>query len=216
MPCAPENIRTFKIRQQLPLQQNQSDQSTVSAAAAVSSPSPRFIEKRVWLWERIESALSVPLHNAEDVATALRRYHRSIPNSSNKSLPVLVYTLETLMTPEERNVFLEKTLPVIQTLATDVGRYVTAPLPLLTRHANYSLSLSQLQVAALLASAFFATFPPRRAVQSQSADAEGEFPSINFIELFGCPEEDETRLKVKSHKLRCILNYFDRIAKESN
>jgi len=79
------------------------------------------------------------------------------------------------MSEAERTHFFAEVLPCMQTLALDVARFVTCPLPFLSKFQNYSLSLSQKQIASLLACAFFSLFPRR-------FDKEIEYPTINFIE----------------------------------
>lgn len=80
------------------------------------------------------------------------------------------------MSDIERCNFFSRVLPRMQTLCMDLERLVTCPLPLLKKFKNQSISLSQKQIAALLANAFFSTFPKR------FGDDEEQYPSINFVE----------------------------------
>lgn len=139
------------------------------------------------------------------------------------------------MTPPEREHFFQNVMPFMKSLCLRLREIVTCSLPLLRRNKNMSISLSQKQIACLLANAFFCTFPkPRRAEEDTV-----HFPSFDFIEcvaeyidntflrcwwllcnilvlyrLFQCHEDDSqnTRLHLKAHKIRCIIHYFERIA----
>ncbi|KAL0178064.1 hypothetical protein M9458_026958, partial [Cirrhinus mrigala] len=50
------------------------------------------------------------------------------------------------------------------------------PIPLLKSRMNQSLTMSQEQIACLLANAFFCTFPRRNSRKSEYAN----YPEINF------------------------------------
>jgi poly(ADP-ribose) glycohydrolase len=79
---------------------------------------------------------------------------------------------------EERTVFFKTLMPKIVQLALQLPVLLTGAVPLLKRHINGSISLSQLQVASLLANAFFCTFPRRNSNNPQSEYAT--YPYINF------------------------------------
>lgn len=79
---------------------------------------------------------------------------------------------------EETQIFFKQLLPKIIRLALELPALVTCPIPLLKKHSNQSISLSQLQVASLLANSFLCTFPRRNAVTSNSEYAS--YPFINF------------------------------------
>jgi len=64
-----------------------------------------------------------------------------------------------------------KTLPGMKDLALQLPELVTRPLPYLK--GGQSISLTQMQVACILANAFFCTFPPRSRYKDQ-------LPEINF------------------------------------
>lgn len=69
-------------------------------------------------------------------------------------------------------------IPKMVQLALQLPDLITSPIPLLKRQTNRTISLSQLQVASLLANAFFCTFPRRNSTNPQSE--YGSFPFINF------------------------------------
>lgn len=83
---------------------------------------------------------------------------------------------------EEANVFFEVLLPKVVQLALQLPVLITGPVPLLKRHTNGTISLSQLQIASLLANAFFCTFPRRNSTNPQSE--YGRYPHINFNRYF--------------------------------
>merc|ERR1719228_1178283 len=64
--------------------------------------------------------------------------------------------------------------------------------------------MSRLQVAALLANAFFCTFPRRNATNRNSEFAS--FPEINFNRLFAAGNTNN-----KHEKLKALLHYFRRV-----
>ena len=66
------------------------------------------------------------------------------------------------------------------------------------------MTMTQRQVAALLANAFFCTFPRRN---SQNRNSEfASFPEINFNRLFAAGNAANKR-----EKLKALLHYFDRV-----
>uniref|UniRef100_A0A7N8WS10 poly(ADP-ribose) glycohydrolase n=1 Tax=Mastacembelus armatus TaxID=205130 RepID=A0A7N8WS10_9TELE len=75
------------------------------------------------------------------------------------------------------------------------------PIPLLKSRRNHSLTLSQEQIACLLANAFFCTFPRRNSRKSEY----GNYPEINFYRLF------ESSSPRKIEKLKTLLCYFRRV-----
>ena len=101
-------------------------------------------------------------------------------------------------------------LPNICQLALSLPNTITAPIPLLRKGINQSLTFSQRQIACLLANAFFCTFPRRNA--TGPATEYANFPIINFSRLYSEGPEKMTE------KLKCLINYFKRIesARESH
>uniref|UniRef100_A0A671Y415 poly(ADP-ribose) glycohydrolase n=1 Tax=Sparus aurata TaxID=8175 RepID=A0A671Y415_SPAAU len=76
------------------------------------------------------------------------------------------------------------------------------PIPLLKSRMNHSLTMSQEQIACLLANAFFCTFPRRNSRKSEYCN----YPEINFYRLF---EGSSSR---KIEKLKTLLCYFRRVS----
>lgn len=79
------------------------------------------------------------------------------------------------MTVDEKTNFFTNTLPAMQKLCLELPNIVTCPVPALKIFMNHSITLSQRQIACLLANAFFSTFPNRFGDPSL-------YPSINFSE----------------------------------
>uniref|UniRef100_A0A667WFQ4 poly(ADP-ribose) glycohydrolase n=1 Tax=Myripristis murdjan TaxID=586833 RepID=A0A667WFQ4_9TELE len=94
-------------------------------------------------------------------------------------------------------------LPDMVTLALSAPRLCTMPIPLLKSRMNHSLTLSQEQIACLLANAFFCTFPRRNSRKSEYSN----YPEINFYRLF----EGSSPRKIE--KLRTLLCYFRRVTR---
>ncbi|MGH0131134.1 UNVERIFIED_CONTAM: hypothetical protein FKN15_045100 [Acipenser sinensis] len=67
-------------------------------------------------------------------------------------------------------------LPKMVHLALRLPKLCTQPIPLLKMKMNRSITLSQEQIASLLANAFFSTFPRRNAKKSEYSN----YPDINF------------------------------------
>nr|CAD7393435.1 unnamed protein product [Timema cristinae] len=78
----------------------------------------------------------------------------------------------------ESTKFFSTLLPQIIGLALQLPSLVTGPIPLLVQHRNQSVSLTQLQVASLLANAFLCTFPRRNTAKRFSEYYK--YPDINF------------------------------------
>jgi len=91
-------------------------------------------------------------------------------------------------------------IPKIAKLALDLPNACTRPVPLLRSQEDFTVAMSQYQVACLLANAFFCTFPP-----TASAVAD-----VNFVGLFQQPRQG--RCDARFAKLDCIFNYFRRVS----
>lgn len=108
---------------------------------------------------------------------------------------------------EEATMFFENLFPKIVKLALDLPNIIPGSLPLLKKGYNRSVSLSQLQIASILANAFLCTFPWRK-------DMAGSYPGINFTKLFAAHSRRDRRSAV-SEKLKCLFHYFRRVTNKS-
>ncbi|RXM99855.1 Myoferlin [Acipenser ruthenus] len=95
-------------------------------------------------------------------------------------------------------------LPKMVHLALRLPKLCTQPIPLLKMKMNRSITLSQEQIASLLANAFFSTFPRRNAKKSEYSN----YPDINFHRLF----EGSSPRKIE--KLKTLLCYFRRVTEK--
>ncbi|KAF7988092.1 hypothetical protein HCN44_007586, partial [Aphidius gifuensis] len=108
---------------------------------------------------------------------------------------------ETTMKEKETEIFFENLLPKMIQLALQLPTLVTGSIPVLKKHKNTTLSMSQLQIASLLANAFLCTFPNYEI-----------YPNVNFYRLFGAYKDDKfQRSLAVSEKLRCLIHYFRRV-----
>uniref|UniRef100_A0A8C4E6I7 poly(ADP-ribose) glycohydrolase n=1 Tax=Dicentrarchus labrax TaxID=13489 RepID=A0A8C4E6I7_DICLA len=112
----------------------------------------------------------------------------------------LLSSLQCLEHCEAQHLF-EVILPAMVDLALSAPRLCTMPIPLLKSRMNHSLTLSQEQIACLLANAFFCTFPRRNSRKSEYCN----YPEINFYRLFEGPSPR------KIEKFKTLLCYFRRV-----
>ncbi|CAF1246391.1 unnamed protein product [Rotaria sordida] len=107
---------------------------------------------------------------------------------------------------EDRNYFMYITLSKMCDLVLTLNSICSQPLPLLRIGTNRSITMSQQQVASLLACAFFCLFP-YRSYQIQKKEYEN-YQDPNFETLYqkGPPQKIE--------KLKCILHYFRRVTQK--
>nr|CAD7458771.1 unnamed protein product [Timema tahoe] len=110
----------------------------------------------------------------------------------------------------ESTKFFSTLLPQIIGLALQLPSLVTGPIPLLVQNRNQSVSLTQLQVASLLANAFLCTFPRRNTAKRFSEYYK--YPDINFNRLF---HSSQKRFSCCIEKLRCLIHYFHRVCTKS-
>ncbi|XP_037803475.1 poly(ADP-ribose) glycohydrolase-like isoform X2 [Penaeus monodon] len=152
-------------------------------------------------WSIICKALSRKMESVEDLQRAILEYNsRYAARWKFRGLQML---LEEEFEEEEQEFFFQNTLPAMVRLALNLPKIVTQPPPLLTSQTTHSITLSQLQIASLLANAFFCTFPRRNAKGSETEYAS--YPDINFNRLF-YPRE-----KRSMEKIKCLINYFRRV-----
>lgn len=109
----------------------------------------------------------------------------------------------------ETAAFFNETLPEIIRLALRLPDLIPSAIPLLKHGTSKSISLSQEQVASLLANAFLCTFPRRNEFNRKSEYRN--FPSINFNTLYQQRNGGEQVIE----KMKCICFYFRTICKKS-
>ena len=165
-------------------------------------------------WAVIQSSLRSPISSSWDLEEAVLRYNTEA--GRKWSFSGLHAFFKHYTSAEERKEIFDITIPGMARLALNLPTLVTSPIPLLRCDHVRDLTLSQIQIACLLANAFFCTFPRRNATGFNSE--YGNFPSINFHTLFGpdqlcVPGSEETisLSKCKANKLKCIFHYFKRV-----
>lgn len=145
-------------------------------------------------WELIKTSLkNQEITNSRALEKAIKVYNNKYENSWNFS--TLHELFEDEFDEEDTKLIFNDLIPKMIDLALDLPNLIKSPIPLLKQKANHSISLSQQQIASLLANAFFCTFPNR-------AKRDSDFPEINFNRLFA------SQGRHVMNKIKCILRYF--------
>ncbi|XP_022098068.1 poly(ADP-ribose) glycohydrolase-like isoform X2 [Acanthaster planci] len=159
-------------------------------------------------WELIETTLLKPIQNSWDLEEAILTYNARYCSKWNFAGLHHFFTEE--VDRREARHFFDQLLPKMVELALMLPKLCTQAIPLLKRQESHTITLTQLQIASLLANAFFCTYPRRNAQQKKSEYSR--FPDINFNRLFeGSAKKSSTNMR-KAEKMRCIINYFRRVA----
>nr|VZI16151.1 unnamed protein product [Spirometra erinaceieuropaei] len=163
------------------------------------SPRSLYVENKVSVrrWDVIQRVLSEKIDSSAAFERAVNAYNNRYARTWN---------VDCLSAALQQRPDFVPLLQKIAELALRVPDLVTQPVPLLRQNKERSLSFSQLQIACLLANAFYSTFPRRNAtgVNSEYFD----FPTINFSSLFcGTGYADESNVE----KIICLLHYFSRV-----
>ncbi|XP_055312358.1 poly(ADP-ribose) glycohydrolase-like isoform X2 [Sitodiplosis mosellana] len=152
-------------------------------------------------WDRIKTSLQRKHSSSENLEYAILTYNQDIKHQRFKTLHAFFKKLDE----NESKSFFNQTLPKMIELALQLPEIIKCAIPLLKHGRNQSISLSQKQIACLLANAFLCTFPCRNEYRS------GEYrrySSINFSELFTADGNQAIE------KIRCIYNYFRRVCSQ--
>ena len=162
-------------------------------------------ESLVNRWPLIESALKRPIQSSFDLEKSILSYNSRYAGKWNfNSLHAL---FNNVLSKSDADMFFKNTLPGMVEMALNLPNIVTHAVPLLKRQQNYSITMSQYQVACLLIHAFFCTYPRRNTVQR--ASEYGTYPSIHFNLLYSGPKSRINRIKIE--KLKCLVHYFNRV-----
>ncbi|XP_033882206.3 poly(ADP-ribose) glycohydrolase isoform X1 [Acipenser ruthenus] len=153
-------------------------------------------------WELIQNSLQSRFNSSLDVTDAILRYNVRYAKKWDFTALNLLCT-EVLEYAEVEHLF-GSILPKMVHLALRLPKLCTQPIPLLKMKMNRSITLSQEQIASLLANAFFSTFPRRNAKKSEYSN----YPDINFHRLF----EGSSPRKIE--KLKTLLCYFRRVTEK--
>ncbi|XP_033886917.3 poly(ADP-ribose) glycohydrolase-like isoform X2 [Acipenser ruthenus] len=153
-------------------------------------------------WELIQKSLQSRFNSSLDVTDAILRYNVRYAKKWDFTALNLFCT-EVLDCDEVEHLF-GSILPKMVHLALGLPKLCTQPIPLLKMQKNCSITLSQEQIASLLANAFFCTFPHRNSRKSEYSN----YPDINFHRLF------EGSSPSKIEKLKTLLCYFRRVTEK--
>ncbi|GAV06468.1 hypothetical protein RvY_16452 [Ramazzottius varieornatus] len=161
-------------------------------------------------WEIITSHITRQYSSVNDFAEVISAYHPGIFNMT--MLSGLSRTLNEDCSPAEAKFFLSTILPFIAGLVFELPSACPTPIPLLKSGMNHTITLSQMQIAHLLAAAFFCTFPKQRSHEPDPENEHYSFPEINFERLFMLPSVKKSkRTQCKSEKIKCIMSYFHKV-----
>ncbi|XP_062852257.1 poly(ADP-ribose) glycohydrolase isoform X2 [Trichomycterus rosablanca] len=150
-------------------------------------------------WKLIHSALQAECRSSVDIQETILSYNATHARKWDFTALNVLCT-EGLDYPEVQQLF-DVVLPKMVELVLNTPRICTQPIPLLKQNMNQSLTLSQEQIACLLANAFFCTFPRRNSRRSEYFN----YPEINFYRLF---EGSSSR---KLEKLKTLFCYFRKV-----
>ncbi|XP_055729872.1 poly(ADP-ribose) glycohydrolase isoform X2 [Salvelinus fontinalis] len=150
-------------------------------------------------WEvvskQLESLAKKTTASVGDVEKAIKKYN---PKYEAQWSFDALHTFVQQSPKEEK--YYTSVFPKIAKLASSLPHYIKKAIPLLQKDKTQSITLSQIQIACLLANAFYCTFPHRN---SPNPRAEyHNYPTINFNSLF------EKWSERKREKLRALLHYF--------
>lgn len=153
-------------------------------------------------WELIRSALEYHSSDSLEIAEAILRYN--VAHAKRWDFTALNLLCTEGLESEEKQYLFNYVIPGMAKLVLDAPKICTQPIPLLKQNMNQSLTMSQEQIACLLANAFFCTFPRRNSRKSEYSN----YPDINFYRLY---EGTSSR---KIEKLKTLLCYFRRVINE--
>ncbi|XP_076830512.1 poly(ADP-ribose) glycohydrolase isoform X2 [Brachyhypopomus gauderio] len=150
-------------------------------------------------WELIQSALKSGCKSSLDIRDAILSYNTA--HAKRWDFTALNVLCTDGLEHSELQYLFDFILPEMVKLALNAPTICTQPIPLLKMNMNQSLTMSQKQIACLLANAFFCTFPRRNSRKSEYSN----YPEINFFRLF----EGSSPRKIE--KLKTLLCYFRRV-----
>ncbi|XP_042192718.1 poly(ADP-ribose) glycohydrolase isoform X1 [Callorhinchus milii] len=154
-------------------------------------------------WELINTALLRKFDNSLDIKDAILKYNAGY--AKKWDFTILNYLCTEVLDDVETQHLLQSLLPEIAELALRLLSVCTQPIPLLKQKMNHSITMSQEQIACLLANAFFCTFPRRN---SRVKSEYSSYPDINFNKLF---EGSSLR---KAEKLKTLFCYFRKVTEK--
>ncbi|XP_054454734.1 poly(ADP-ribose) glycohydrolase isoform X2 [Anoplopoma fimbria] len=153
-------------------------------------------------WELIKETLNNTFSSQPELKNAILKYSASLAKKWDFTALRLYCT--KVLEPDAAEHLFGSLLPDMVQLALRASELCTKPIPLLKEGMNHSITMSQEQVACLLANAFFCTFPRRNSRRNEYCN----YPDINFFRLF---EGSSSR---KIEKLKTLMCYFKSITEQ--
>lgn len=153
-------------------------------------------------WELIKETLNNKLTSQLELKNAILKYNAS--QAKKWDFNALRLYCNKVLEPDAAEHLFGSLLPDMVQLALRASELCTKPIPLLKEGMDHSITMSQEQVACLLANAFFCTFPRRNSRKNEY----GNYPDINFSRLF---EGSSSR---KIEKLKTLMCYFKSFTKQ--
>ncbi|XP_004607445.2 poly(ADP-ribose) glycohydrolase [Sorex araneus] len=154
-------------------------------------------------WELIQTALLNKFTRPQNLKEAILKYN--VAYSKKWDFTALVDFWDKVLEEAEAQHLYQSILPDMVKVALSLPNICTQPIPLLKQKMNHSITMSQEQIASLLANAFFCTFPRRNAKMKSEYSS---YPDINFNRLF------EGRSSRKPEKLKTLFCYFRRVTEK--
>ncbi|XP_028643345.1 poly(ADP-ribose) glycohydrolase isoform X2 [Grammomys surdaster] len=154
-------------------------------------------------WELIQTALLNKFTRPQNLKDAILKYN--VAYSKKWDFTALVDFSDKVLEEAEAQHLYQSILPDMVKIALCLPNICTQPIPLLKQKMNHSVTMSQEQIASLLANAFFCTFPRRNAKMKSEYSS---YPDINFNRLF------EGRSSRKPEKLKTLFCYFRRVTEK--
>lgn len=154
-------------------------------------------------WELIQTALLNKFTRPQNLKDAILKYN--VAYSKKWDFTALADFWDKVLEEAEAQHLYQSILPDMVKIALCLPNICTQPIPLLKQKMNHSITMSQEQIASLLANAFFCTFPRRNAKMRSEYSS---YPDINFNRLF------EGRSSRKPEKLKTLFCYFRRVTEK--
>ncbi|MED6286580.1 hypothetical protein CHARACLAT_007458, partial [Characodon lateralis] len=153
-------------------------------------------------WDLIKDTLSQKFTNVSEWKEAVLKYSAS--HAKKWDFTALDMYCNKVLEPDAEEHLFDCLLPDMVRLALRASELCTKPIPLLKRGMDHSITMSQEQVACLLANAFFCTFPRRNSRKTEYCN----YPDINFFRLF------EGSSSKKIEKLKTLMCYFKSVTEQ--
>uniref|UniRef100_A0A667XU69 poly(ADP-ribose) glycohydrolase n=1 Tax=Myripristis murdjan TaxID=586833 RepID=A0A667XU69_9TELE len=153
-------------------------------------------------WELIKETLSKKITSAQDLKNTILKYSAGHAKkwdfTALHSYCTKVNNVHLFMYLFYFFIYLDPAILPVSIVCTCL------PIPLLKGGMNHSITMSQEQVASLLANAFFCSFPRRNSRKTEYLN----YPDINFFRLF------EGASPKKIEKLKTLMCYFKSVTEQ--